>query len=69
MLKSSGFKNIKIIYYQRYNLNNHLGWFVDNRPVGHHFFKDVCDQATNKNYIDYLVKNKKTDTLIAIASK
>ena len=69
MLKSSGLKIIKIIYYQRYNLNNHLGWFVENRPGGHHFFKDVCDKTTNKNYINYLVKNKKTDTLIAIASK
>ena len=69
VLKSSGLKNIKIIYYQRYNLNNHLGWLVENRPGGHHFFKGVCDKTTNKNYINYLVKNKKTDTLIAIASK
>ena len=69
MLKSSGLKKIKIIYYQRYNFNNHLGWFVENRPGGHHFFKDMCDKTTNKNYINYLVKNKKTDTLIAIASK
>ena len=69
VLKSSGLKIIKIIYYQRYNLNNHLGWFVENRPGGHHFFKDVCDKTTNKNYINYLVKNKKTDTLIAIACK
>jgi 2-polyprenyl-3-methyl-5-hydroxy-6-metoxy-1,4-benzoquinol methylase len=69
VLKSSGLKNIKVIYYQRYNLNNHLGWFVKNKPGGHHFFKDVCDQTANQNYIDYLVKNKRTDTLIAIASK
>ena len=69
VLKSSGLKNIKIIYYQRYNLNNHLGWLVENRPGGHHFFKGVCDKTTNKNYINYLVKNKKTDTLIAIANK
>ena len=69
VLKSSGFKKIKIIYYQRYNFNNHLGWFIKNRPGGHHFFKNVCDKTTNKNYINYLVKNKKTDTLIAIASK
>ena len=46
-----------------------MGWFVKNRPGGHHFFKDVCDQTVNQNYIDYLVKNKRTDTLIAIASK
>lgn len=69
VLKSSGLKNIKVIYFQRYNLNNHLGWFVKNRPGGHHFFKDVCNQSVNQNYIDYLVKNKRTDTLIAIASK
>jgi len=68
VLKKSGFKKINIINYQRYNLNNHLGWFIEKKPGGHIFFKDVTDETIKKNYIDYLKRNKKTDTLIAIAS-
>ena len=37
--------------------------------ISNPIFKDVCDKTTNKNYINYLVKNKKTDTLIVIAGK
>ena len=28
ILLKSGFKNVNIQYYQRYNLSNHLGWFL-----------------------------------------
>jgi 2-polyprenyl-3-methyl-5-hydroxy-6-metoxy-1,4-benzoquinol methylase len=68
ILKTSGFKKIKIEYYQRYNFNNHLGWFIKKKPGGHDFYKDIFDDKINKNYIDFLKRIKKTDTLIAIAS-
>lgn len=61
------FKKVKIIEYQRYNLNNHLGWFLKQRPGGHIFFKNLIDTNSLKNYKNYLIKNHKTDTLIAIA--
>lgn len=67
ILKASGYKNIKIINFQRYNINNHLGWFLKKKPGGHIFFKDIFDQKINKYYVDFLVKKNKTDTLIAIA--
>jgi 2-polyprenyl-3-methyl-5-hydroxy-6-metoxy-1,4-benzoquinol methylase len=68
MLRKSGFKKIKIEYYQRYNFANHLGWFIKKKPGGHNFYKDIIDNKINASYIDYLKRIKKTDSLIAIAS-
>ena len=68
ILKNAGFKNIKIINFQRYNLNNHLGWFLKDKPGGH-FFKDIFDEKLNTAYEEFLVRKNKTDTLIAIANK
>ena len=69
ILSVAGFKKIKIIEFQRYNLNNHLGWIIKGKPGGHIFFKKMFNKLSNKKYKDLLVKNHKTDTLIAIASK
>jgi 2-polyprenyl-3-methyl-5-hydroxy-6-metoxy-1,4-benzoquinol methylase len=68
ILSQAGYKKIKIIKYQRYNLDNHLGWFLENKPGGHIFFKNLTSESTKKNYNNYLVDNSKTDTLIAIAT-
>jgi len=68
ILKVSGFKKIIIKYYQRYNFSNHLGWFIKRMPGGHNFFKNISDNKINKDYNDYLIRKKNTDTLIAIAS-
>ena len=69
VLKASGFKNIRVINFQRYDLNNHLGWFLNNSPGGHLIFKDVFDEELKAAYSDFLVRKNKTDTLIAIANK
>ena len=68
VLIKSGFKKIKIQYFQRYNFANHLGWFIKKKPGGHNFYKDIIDNKINDSYIDYLKRIKKTDSLIAIAS-
>ena len=68
ILKVSGFKKINIKYYQRYNFSNHLGWFIKRMPGGHDFYKNISDAKINKDYSDYLIRRKSTDTLIAIAS-
>jgi hypothetical protein len=68
ILKFSGFKKIKIKYYQRYNFANHLGWFIKRIHGGQVFYKNIADNKINKDYFDYLVRKKTTDTLIAIAS-
>ncbi len=68
ILSKAGFNRIKIIHFQRYDLSNHLGWFLKNKPGGHNYFKNLIDKKSKLNYENYLVKNHTTDTLIAIAS-
>jgi 2-polyprenyl-3-methyl-5-hydroxy-6-metoxy-1,4-benzoquinol methylase len=67
IIKFAGFGNIKIYYFQRYDFNNHLGWFVNKKPNGNIFFKNIYEKNLNNCYIKFLKKIKQTDTLIAIA--
>ena len=68
ILRKAGFKKIKIHYYQRYNLNNHMGWMLFNKPDGHVFLSKFHGKSSIKKYENYLIKNKISDTLIATAS-
>ena len=67
ILLKSGFKNINIQYYQRYNFSNHLGWFLKRKPGGHSFYKEIISDSLNSSYCENLKKLGQTDTLIAIA--
>ncbi len=67
ILLKSGFKNINIQYYQRYNFSNHLGWFLKRKPGGHIFYKEFVSDKLNLSYCENLKKIGQTDTLIAIA--
>ena len=69
VLKKSGFKNIKINYFQRYNFANNLGWFLKKKPGGHMFNKGIINKKLNYEYCKNLEKIGKTDTLIAIGEK
>ena len=67
-LKIAGFKDIKVEYFQRYDFFNHLNWLINKVPMGNNKtkFKDVNE--IKKNYDNFLIKNKMTDTLICICS-
>ena len=67
ILLKSGFKNINIQYYQRFNFSNHLGWFLKRKPGGHNFYKEIVSDKLNLSYCENLKKLGQTDTLIAIA--
>ncbi len=67
VLIKSGFKKIKIEFYQRYNFSNHLGWFLKRKPNGHNLYKKIVSEKLNKSYTENLIKLGQTDTLIAIA--
>ena len=67
VLSKSGFKNIKINFYQRYNFANHLGWFLKRKPNGHSFYNKFVSKELNQAYCENLKKLGLTDTLIAIA--
>ncbi len=64
LLSIVGFSKININYYQRYNIFNHLFWLSDGKPGGHKN-NNLHDEDLIKSYNNFLVKNKKTDTLIA----
>ena len=66
-LFKAGFKNIKIEYYQRYNLSNHIHWFSKKKPRGHYLYKNPISDKINLSYCENLKKLGQTDTLIAIA--
>ena len=67
VLLKSGFKKVNIQYYQRYNFSNHLGWFLNRKPGGHKFYKNIIADNLNLSYCENLKKLGQTDTLIAIA--
>ena len=67
VLAKSGFKKIKIQYYQRYNFSNHLGWFLKRKPGGHNYFKKLVSNKLNNSYCENLKTLGQTDTLIATA--
>tara|TARA_A100001015_G_scaffold207361_1_gene231889 strand:- start:4359 stop:5204 length:846 start_codon:yes stop_codon:yes gene_type:complete len=64
LLNIVGFSNIKITYYQRYNIFNHLYWLSNGKPGGHKN-NNYNDNELIESYNNFLIKNKKTDTLIA----
>ena len=64
LLNIVGFTNIKINYYQRYNIFNHLGWLSNGTPGGHKTTK-LNDNELVDTYNNFLIKQKKTDTIIA----
>ena len=67
ILKTAGFKKIRVHYFQVYGYANHLGWLLTKKPGGHEYFKDYVDKKFDLDYRDHLIRRKQTDTLIAIA--
>ena len=66
-LEKAGFKKNKIFFYQRYNLNNNIGWILYDKAGGHFFFKKLFNKKTNNQYGDILIKNEYTDTIFSIS--
>ena len=42
ILKIAGFKIVNFEYFQRYNINNHFKWIIENKPNGHNDYKGKC---------------------------
>ena len=66
-LEKAGFKKNKIFFYQRYNLNNHIGWLLYNKPGGHIFFKKKFNKREIDQYNNILIKNEDTDSIYSIS--
>ncbi len=68
VLVSSGFKNINVKFFQRYGLDNHLGWILDGKPGGHVKYNKDISLKLNLNYKKNLEQKGYSDTLIATAT-
>ena len=66
-LEKSGFKKNRIFFYQRYNLNNNIGWLLYDKPRGHIFFKKLFGKKAIEQYNNILIKNGHTDTIFSIS--
>ena len=55
----------KVIYHQRYGIDNHLNWLKNKTQGGDLVFKEFFADFDN-NYRDYLIRNKKSDTISVI---
>lgn len=67
VLNLSSFEVEEFIFYQRYGLDNHLSWLVNEEPGGDEKFNELFSNVIS--YKAKLEKNKTTDTFFIIASK
>lgn len=67
LMEHNDFQTKEVINYQRYGLENHLNWIINNSPGGNRLFrKTFCE--TNKSYIDEIESKGKTDTVIFVGN-
>ena len=62
-MESNGFVTKDVINYQRYGIENHLNWIVNNTPGGSEPFRNIFNK-TNESYLAELEDLGKTDTVI-----
>jgi len=56
----------KVIYHQRYGIDNHLNWLRNKTQGGDLRFKEFFRNLDN-NYRNYLIRKKKSDTISVIS--
>ena len=66
-LEKAGFKNNKIFFYQRYNLNNHLGWLICHKPGGHIYYNKLSNEKEIDQYNTILTKKECSDTIYSVS--
>ncbi len=64
--QQAGLNKKKVMYYQRYGLDNHLAWLKNKKPGGDIELQKMF--ADNQEYKQQLVSAKKTDTLFYFAA-
>lgn len=66
--EKAGFKMIKMMQWQRYNLANHLYWLSNGLPGGHKVYQDIISPELEEAYAKSLGDQKLCDTVIGIFS-
>ena len=54
---------------QRFSLENHLYWLIENKPGGHVAWEGMFSPDTNRNYERDLVSEERADTIWLVAQK
>jgi SAM-dependent methyltransferase len=67
-LECAGFKKIKINFFQRHDINNHLNWIINNSN-NYNSLKYIKNKKQNYRYQKKLINCGQSDTLIAVAQK
>lgn len=67
ILNIAGFKVVNFEYFQRYNINNHFKWIIENKPNGHNDYKGMFGYKIRRRYNLFLKNIKQTDTIIVTA--
>lgn len=67
VFKSSNFKEVEVIYHQRYGLENHMSWFKNKKAGGDTQLISLF--SGNTEYKKILESIQKTDTIFYIAQK
>ncbi len=65
IFEASNYNMDKVIYHQRYGIDNHLNWLKNKTKGGNLVFEEFFADFDN-DYRDYLIRNKKSDTISVI---
>jgi len=63
LMEYLNFQTLEMISFQRYGLENHLNWLIQEEPGGNPVFKDIFERS-NAQYIVDLEQAGKTDSVI-----
>jgi SAM-dependent methyltransferase len=66
IFKKNGFKTVKVIYHQRYGIDNHLNWLKNRTKGGNDRYKEFF-YGLDDIYRNYLIEHKKSDTISLIS--
>ena len=66
IIRASNFKVERIYNYQRYSLDNHLGWFLNRKPGGMNIYNNKKYKKIFEIYNKFLIQKNCSDTIIAI---
>jgi len=62
-LKKNKFNSIKVNFFQRYNLNNHLNWLLNDRASGNRFMQKFIKKKIQDGYENFLKKKENTNNI------
>ncbi len=69
VMEAAGFRDVRVLPYQRYGFTNHLHWFLERKPGGHEAFARFENRGLEDAYKSAREADFTCDTLIGIGRK